>query len=703
LNPQTLQLIAEPWRWRSARAPWSNWVGAALVYIVLTALLMAMSLRFRESPGLPVPLYAAFGLVFIALLLSDYARWPVYVAAHVLAGAGGTAIFTDGAFHGAAVYASIGGLSAAIAAAATRRLLEGTFAIKLQQVLWLLVALAVGVLIGAMLAAVAKLLGVPDPGLGFQHEFWRNVRIWWAGSFLGGVTIAPVLLVWLVRLRDKHAELALRSRVELQVLAVILPLLVVGIFERAARGESLVPLPLLVSPVLVYAAYRLPPRWAVTLATLTVLAVAEMASRRVAPFSVPDPYARIGMTQVAMGIFAVVTFMLSIGTAEGRIIVGRLRDSEQRYRNFVQLSDEAMWRIEIDPPMPVALAIPRQIEWLRQHARVAESSLSFHRIDQTPDTAVMAWRQDVPWSTVYEEHLEQAARGGYSIAGLRFTAPVEGKAHSFLTSFSGVVEAGCLRRIWGVARDVTELADLNARLLREQGRLKSYARQIVTAEEKARRATSVDLHDGIGQSLVSMAMILEVARQQSPPQVRMLIEEVRGRLNEVQEHTRRMISDLSPPGLYDLGLGPALQWLCVYLRTREDLRVMLECDVEEGAVKLDMRILVFKLVRELLRNVVKHAGVQTAQVQVLGNNIELIVRVSDQGKGFEWQMDMFGARGGGFGLWSIADRVSEVGGALNVDTRVGEGSRFEMVFPLQTGVTTITTGLFAAASAEKTA
>jgi signal transduction histidine kinase len=162
-----------------------------------------------------------------------------------------------------------------------------------------------------------------------------------------------------------------------------------------------------------------------------------------------------------------------------------------------------------------------------------------------------------------------------------------------------------------------------------------------------------------------------------------LIDEVRARLREVQERTRHMISDLSPPGLYELGLGPALQWLAVYVRGRDGLQVHLDADVREASVKLEMRVLVFKLVRELLRNVVKHAGVNAAHVIVRTDDDTLSVAVHDDGKGFEWQMDMFGASVGGFGLWSIADRVHEVGGEFRVDTAPGRGSHFEMTFPLR--------------------
>jgi signal transduction histidine kinase len=58
------------------------------------------------------------------------------------------------------------------------------------------------------------------------------------------------------------------------------------------------------------------------------------------------------------------------------------------------------------------------------------------------------------------------------------------------------------------------------------------------------------------------------------------------------------------------------------------------------------------------------------------------VVVSDEGRGFEWQMEMFGERSGRFGLWSVADRVRDVGGTFDVQTAVGSGARFVMKLPL---------------------
>lgn len=229
-----------------------------------------------------------------------------------------------------------------------------------------------------------------------------------------------------------------------------------------------------------------------------------------------------------------------------------------------------------------------------------------------------------------------------------------------------------------VARQV----ELNARLVSDQERLRSYARQLAAAEEKARRATAVDLHDGIGQTLAGTLMIVEVARQQSAPAVQKLLDDLRVRLREIQDLTRRMISDMSPPGLYDLGLEAALQWLVAHLRAESELTVQLDCRFDERRLRLETRVLVFKLVRELLRNVVKHAGISVAQVTVDEDGDWLCVTVGDEGRGFEWQAEIAGERSGHFGLLSVADRVRDAGGSFEVQSAIGSGTRVTLRLPL---------------------
>ena len=236
-------------------------------------------------------------------------------------------------------------------------------------------------------------------------------------------------------------------------------------------------------------------------------------------------------------------------------------------------------------------------------------------------------------------------------------------------------------RLWCVARDITELVELNSRLREKQDRLQQYARQLVGAEERARRATAVDLHDGIGQQLVGLAMTLDAVVARASPEVRLVLGEATRTVREVQAITQRVIADLSPPGLYDLGLEPALKWLSVYLRRKDNLQVELHIAADAAAYNLELRVLVFKLIRELLRNVVKHSGVLSAIVTVTETSDELRVVVEDRGVGFEWQLSLFEPRAEGFGLWSVADRVRTAAGEISVDTAPGHGCRVSVVFP----------------------
>ncbi|MEO6185696.1 MAG: MASE1 domain-containing protein [Steroidobacteraceae bacterium] len=656
--------------------------GVLIAFFVAYATLVWLGYEFKESVSEPAVMWPSAGLLFAALWLSDRSLWPAVLLVQLGVEMSFAALLQHPFLPvNAFLYVVANSVDALVGASLARWLIHDRSQVRTAQTLQFMFATAAGALAGAALGAWVNSSGYYSP-----QSYVHQIQIWWVSNWLGSLAIAPVVICWLIPVRKDFPELALRSRLEVLVLAVLLVVAAMYVFTAAADGPaSLLQLPIIMVVLLVYAAYRVPPRWSATLAMGMACLCSELASELKGPFIAADPFARNVQVQTFLAAAAAMTYVLATALTEMRITLGRLRVSESRYRNFVELSTEAVWRVELDQPMSVRLPEEQQIAWLRAHGRVAECNLSYQQFDAVdPAHDTCMWRREKPWSSLYEQHLGQAAKQNFSMDGLRFTVTLHGRPHTFLTSFSGVVRDDHLLRIWGVARDITDLVELTARLLRDQERLKSYARQIVTAEEKARRATAVDLHDGIGQSLVGMSMTLEVAREHAPPDVRMLLDEVRVRLREVQERTRHVISDLSPPGLYDLGLAPALQWLSVYVRGHDRLHVELETRVREDVLKLDIRVLVFKLVRELLRNVVKHAGVSAARVIVHGDADVLRVEVADAGKGFEWQMDMFGARSGGFGLWSIADRVHEAGGKFTVDTAPGRGSRFDMEFPLRT-------------------
>jgi len=650
----------------------------------LLGLLIMLGYGLRDNSESLTIMWPASGLLLVALWATPASNWIWILVTQLIVQLAIYFAYADRVnWPWGAVFAVANSVDAIVGAAVAKRLIVTPSMRQIRQVLQLIAAIALGAAASAILGAYASV----HTSIGTQ--FFRQWQLWWANSWLGSLIVAPVLLTWALKGSAPGDSTPPPATRELFLIGCALLGFTFWLFASppAALSPILHPPELLLALVIV-TAFRLPPRWATSLTALCVLFGAYFASRHLGPFAgEPNPFARIGALQLYLSTLIVINFMLAVGLIELRDTVALLRRSEERYRNFVEKSSEAVWQVELDIPMPVELPLDAQIDWLRGHAYVAECNQTYRRLNHQlgiADPDIRAWRADVPWSAVYIDHLEQAAREAYSIDGLQFKVANGATESTYLTAFSGVISDEALVRLWGVARDITELVELNDKLRIKQDRVQMYARQLAGAEERARRATAVDLHDGIGQQLAGLALTLDAAAARALPETRLMLGEASHTLRQVHASTQRVIADLSPPGLYELGLEPALQWLAVYMRGRDNLQVLLQVNVDDRAFDLELRILIFKLIRELLRNVVKHSRVNAATVTVSMTPRQLRLEVIDTGVGFEWQLSLFETPQQGFGLWSVAERIREAEGEMTVDTAPGQGCKVSVVFPLET-------------------
>src|ERR1700722_16108486 len=656
-------------------------VASLATFCLFYSALVLIGLLLRESSEQLTIIWPAAGLLFMALWFTRTHNW-IWVLGVQVAVEFTIAFLRSDHFtlHQYAPFALANSLDAIVGASVAKRLMPNPAIPRVRHVLQFLFAVALGAAASAVLGAY----GSAQP-LGSAH-YLREWQLWWAGNWLGSVCVAPVIMAWAVRRRKPELAAPSSPAVEVAIIGCTLLGMTIWVFSAPPGSVTTIfDLPFILLALVLVAAFRLPPRWCASFAAASALLASYFASRGLGPFAGdPSAFVRAGAVQLYLATLVVINFMLAIVLLEKRNTLQLLRTSGERYQNFAEQSSEAVRRIELKLALAAGLPASEQIAWLREHAYVAECNLVYLQLNRQfglPETDACLWRAGVPWSAVYLEHIGTAAHQGYSSDGLQFTLSTGSRQFTYITGFRGVIEQGNLVRVWWVARDVTELAELNDRLRQKQNRLQLYARQLVGAEERARRATAVDLHDGIGQQLVGLAMTLEAAVSRATPEVRLLLGEATQTLREVQSITQRVIADLSPPGLYELGLEPALKWLSIYMRGRDNLQVDLKVSEDAAAYDLDLRVLVFKLIRELLRNVVKHSGVQSAAVTVTETPDELRVVVEDHGVGFEWQLSLFEPRSEGFGLWSVADRVRAAAGEMTVDTAPGRGCRVSVVFP----------------------
>ena len=237
-------------------------------------------------------------------------------------------------------------------------------------------------------------------------------------------------------------------------------------------------------------------------------------------------------------------------------------------------------------------------------------------------------------------------------------------------------------------RDITNRKVNEEKLRKYQESLRQLANQLNTTEERERKRFAADLHDHIGQSLVLAKLELGRLGELTNPldeNVRATIERLDDTIDQAIHETRSLTQDLSPQVLYAFGFDAALEWLAENMQERYNLACHIENGKQPFPLSDDAAVVAFQTVRELLINVVKHAGVKQARVYVTQKETALVIRVEDQGKGFvPDELDLPRAQGGGFGLFSIRERLSLLGGSLIINSSPGKGARAQVVIPMST-------------------
>ena len=235
-------------------------------------------------------------------------------------------------------------------------------------------------------------------------------------------------------------------------------------------------------------------------------------------------------------------------------------------------------------------------------------------------------------------------------------------------------------------RDITN-RKLNEEKLREyQESLRQLANELNTTEARERKRFAADLHDHIGQSLALAKLELGRLGELAGPldeNVQLSIERLDDTIDQALHETRSLTQDLSPQVLYAFGFDAALDWLAENMQERYDLVCHIEGGKQPSPLSGDVAVVAFQTVRELLINVVKHAGVKEAHVYVTQRENVVVIHVEDQGKGFvPEELNLPRSHGGGFGLFSIRERLSLLGGRLAIKSSPGKGTSAQVVIPV---------------------
>ncbi len=237
-----------------------------------------------------------------------------------------------------------------------------------------------------------------------------------------------------------------------------------------------------------------------------------------------------------------------------------------------------------------------------------------------------------------------------------------------------------------VVQDISARKQVEQAVLDYQRRLKDLAAELTRTEERERRNIATELHDNVGQSLAAMRMQLATARKETPGRkVGAILNDVSETLREAIQDTRNIITELTSPTLNELGLSAALtEWLREKVGDRYGLETRFSDDGEPKPLSEDSKMILFRSVRELLLNAVKHASAHQVSVTFQRKGATVRIVVEDDGIGLvDGKIPKQKIGEGGFGLFSIEERIKDIGGSLAIESLSGQGVKATLMAPLE--------------------
>jgi PAS domain S-box-containing protein len=363
---------------------------------------------------------------------------------------------------------------------------------------------------------------------------------------------------------------------------------------------------------------------------------------------------------------------------ERKRIEAALAESEARFRTIIKESALGIALIDKDGSL---------LEW-----NPAFQTILGYSPEELENASLSLFThpEDTPFAMKSFEDLLKGRSG--TVRGENRYLGKYGKTGWWRQSLSAVRElGGHPNLIIAIVEDVTERKQKEQQIRKYQKKLQKLASELSLTEERERRSLAELLHDNIGQ-ILSFAKIKleELQDKNSYRRLKAPITEVYRLIENSIRITRSLIFELSPPILYDVGLGAAVEWLAEKMNKQNGLRIQVESDGDSKNLSMEKRIVLFRAVRELLINVLKHAKATQARVSIRREGKYLKISVEDNGVGFP-DNKVFNKRASleevwGFGLFSIEERLHYYNGSIEIESGPGLPGKVNLIIPFDQAV-----------------
>lgn len=231
-----------------------------------------------------------------------------------------------------------------------------------------------------------------------------------------------------------------------------------------------------------------------------------------------------------------------------------------------------------------------------------------------------------------------------------------------------------------------ENAELYNEVQRKEEMRGELLRQIIFTQEEERKRIARGLHDETSQALTGLAVNLQVVMDALPldtDQVKAKLRGIQSLAINTLDEIHRVIYELRPSLLDDLGLVAAINWYAENYLEAAGVKAHLETVGVDRRLSVEIETALFRIIQEAATNVVRHAGADSASIDLEFKEESVAIRIKDNGSGFDLDQVMrSNDKGRGLGLLSMRERVEFLGGKLSIQSRPGFGTQVAAEIPI---------------------
>jgi two-component system, NarL family, sensor histidine kinase DegS len=208
--------------------------------------------------------------------------------------------------------------------------------------------------------------------------------------------------------------------------------------------------------------------------------------------------------------------------------------------------------------------------------------------------------------------------------------------------------------------------------------------KVILAQEEERKRVAREIHDGLAQSMANVVLRTEIAEmmltRQEYAAVKVELMDLKNQLRSGLEEVRKIIFNLRPMALDDLGLVPTLRTFIQDFEEKHRTRTTFEVTGREIRLPSAVEVAIFRLTQEAFSNVLKHAKASYVAVEVSYQKTHVTISIHDNGEGF--QVDQVSKRGNHFGLLGMQERLDLLEGRMDIVSDLGSGTKVTFWIPI---------------------